>query len=125
MQSCTGTKQYLNIMPTFYNPFVSMYFVWDSWYCSNKKSLILDDFLNKKVKTGTEVTCVLEYCTTWFVSILALEYYSYLVSSDCLLQQEALFFYPSSPIATDCLKYLETPGLMRLFFFGFVKTQKL
>lgn len=50
------------------------------------------------------------------MSPLTLQYYIYLVSLDCLLEQKVLFFYS---------KYLETVGWMDcFFFFGFGTTQK-
>lgn len=69
------------------------------------------------VKRGAEVTCVLQYCISCFVSPLTLQYYISLVSFNCSLEQEALFFYSSSPIPTALLKYLETVGLMDYSFF--------
>lgn len=72
-----------------------------------KISLTLHNSLNVTVKVSLEATCVL-HCTVCFLNSLAWQYYIYLSSLDCSLEQEALFFYLPSITAVALLKYLET-----------------
>lgn len=84
------------------------------------EDLTLSDSLNT---TSTEVTCVSQYGIIWFVSTLTLHN----IFIWCLQDQEAVFCYLPSPVATALVKNWESVELMVcvFFLFGLVKHRNL